>query len=115
MNKEQLKDKLLKEKSVLEESLNNVANKDKEVQGNWEAKYPITQERDLEDAQDEVEEYGTNLELEHTLEKRLLLVNEALDRIGKGEYGKCQKCGMDIAEERLEADPAARTCEHCTE
>src|SRR5687767_9565624 len=34
-------------------------------------------------------------------------VDHALDRIAKGTYGTCERCGEDIPAERLEAIPAA--------
>jgi DnaK suppressor protein len=34
----------------------------------------------------------------------------ALDKIDEGTYGVCEIGGEPIEEERLEADPAARTC-----
>ena len=42
-------------------------------------------------------------------------VDEALARIGKGEYGLCQACHEEIARERLEAVPHARLCIACKE
>jgi len=44
------------------------------------------------------------------LEARYDLVLEALRRIENNTYGKCEVCGKTIEEERLEADPSARTC-----
>lgn len=40
-------------------------------------------------------------------------IEAALVRIRTGEYGYCLKCGEDIAEKRLQADPAALTCMTC--
>ena len=37
----------------------------------------------------------------------------ALERIKQGIYGKCQKCGIDIAPARLEAVPHALHCIKC--
>lgn len=42
-------------------------------------------------------------------------VRNALNKIDKGDYGKCELCGRDIAEERLEALPYARLCLDCQE
>lgn len=47
--------------------------------------------------------------------KHLLLVEEALNRIDRGEYGYCQQCGEDIAPKRLEVQPWARHCVSCQE
>jgi len=47
--------------------------------------------------------------------KHLLLVEEALNRIDRGEYGYCQQCGEDVAPKRLEVQPWARHCVRCQE
>jgi RNA polymerase-binding transcription factor DksA len=40
-------------------------------------------------------------------------LDDALDRLRKGSYGRCERCGRPIAAERLAARPAARTCITC--
>ena len=42
-------------------------------------------------------------------------VQEALERINKKEYGKCQHCGAEISPKRLEVLPFARFCVPCQE
>jgi len=42
-------------------------------------------------------------------------VQEALERIDKKEYGKCQHCGAAISPKRLEVLPFARFCVPCQE
>jgi RNA polymerase-binding transcription factor DksA len=37
-------------------------------------------------------------------------VQDALDRLDKGTYGRCAVCGREIDDERLEARPEAVTC-----
>lgn len=44
---------------------------------------------------------------------RLQMINNALDRIKQGTYGKCLVCKQDIPEERLEAIPYAFMCINC--
>jgi DnaK suppressor protein len=41
------------------------------------------------------------------------LIEEALERIMNGEFGKCLDCGKDIPEARLEARPYAVYCVNC--
>ncbi|MBQ9788311.1 MAG: TraR/DksA family transcriptional regulator [Lentisphaeria bacterium] len=41
------------------------------------------------------------------------LIEEALERIVNGEFGKCRDCGEDIPEARLEARPYAVYCVKC--
>ncbi len=40
-------------------------------------------------------------------------VNETLDRIKKGTYGFCQKCGKMINTDRLAIKPTAKLCIEC--
>lgn len=42
-------------------------------------------------------------------------IKRALSRLEAGDYGSCVTCGGDIAEERLEANPAAENCIDCAE
>ena len=42
-------------------------------------------------------------------------IDEALQMIEKGTYGKCQECGSPIKESRLRAVPFARLCISCQE
>jgi RNA polymerase-binding transcription factor DksA len=40
-------------------------------------------------------------------------INEALERLRRGSYGVCERCGRKIPGERLGAQPATRTCVEC--
>jgi len=44
------------------------------------------------------------------VEAELAAVERALRRIDDGSYGKCEACGSEIGDDRLEAMPAARFC-----
>ncbi|MBB1248423.1 MULTISPECIES: TraR/DksA family transcriptional regulator [unclassified Rhizobium] len=45
--------------------------------------------------------------------EELRAVNAALDRIARGVFGLCAKCGEPISEARLRAVPQAALCEDC--
>jgi len=47
------------------------------------------------------------------LEKRRSLMDIALSKMEKGEYGICERCGIEIPLERLEFVPEARYCVDC--
>lgn len=110
---EQAKAKLEQRKKDLEKELSGFAVKDQEVPGDWDTKYPRTQEGGLEEAAGEVEEYSTKLHIEFSLETQLKEVNAALERIAKGTYGTCENCGKEIGDERLLAMPESRRCAEC--
>ncbi len=44
---------------------------------------------------------------------KLKQIDDALGRIDDGAYGVCEPCGLEIAEERLEAMPFSRLCRDC--
>lgn len=41
-------------------------------------------------------------------------IKTTLNKINKGTYGKCEKCGKPIEAERLEAMPTATMCVACS-
>ena len=51
--------------------------------------------------------------LEENAENLLRAIDQPLERIENGTYGKCERCGREIAEERLEAIPHATRCIDC--
>ena len=55
-------------------------------------------------------EQGENRMLVASLSDQLRDVERALAKFDRGEYGKCETCGKEIADARLEAMPAARYC-----
>ncbi len=112
MNKQAIKEKLEQEKAAIEKQLETFATKDPKVKGDWDSKFPKF-DGDMEGAADEVEEYGSRLPVEFSLETRLRDVNIALEKLEKGKYGKCEKCSKDVEKERLEVHPAARFCMKC--
>ncbi len=108
------KEKLLLEKEKLERSLEKMAVKNEKNKDDWIAKYPkMGNENMVEIEEDELEEYDSRLPISYTLELELKKVNEALERIKKGKYGICLKCGEAIEKGRLIAYPQAKFCKKC--
>lgn len=106
--REEMKAKLLEEKSRLENELSRFATKT-EVVGDYETRHEEIG-RDEDENATETEMYVDNIALEETLEKELGEVVQALSRIEDGTYGICHVCGKDIEEGRLKAYPAADDC-----
>ena len=50
---------------------------------------------------------------ERELEKDAFAVEDALRRVRKGTYGRCEDCGHPIPKERLEVLPQAARCVDC--
>jgi DnaK suppressor protein len=61
----------------------------------------------------QVFEQQRDLALRDRSESQLALVDGALARLDGGTYGRCLRCGRDIAPERLEALPWAEHCIDC--
>jgi len=55
----------------------------------------------------------TNATLAEENSTELKRVEEALERISRGDYGICKKCGIQIKGERLAALPHAKFCVEC--
>jgi DnaK suppressor protein len=105
------KELLETEKTNLEKQLATIARPNTENPGQWEAiQVDTTQESDLHDQADLLDQYQENRALVDVLNPRHTEVVAALERIKEGSYGICMKCHKPIEEERLNADPAAMTC-----
>lgn len=116
MNIDTHKQRLLEEKALLEKELGTVAEPVAHATGGFQAK-----EDDFsnEPASLDPVELGTELEsltrneaISDTLEQRYKNVTDALAKIESddGSYGVCEISGETIEEDRLAANPAARTC-----
>lgn len=106
------KKKLEEELVTLEGELTSVGQKNPDNLKDWEAKPAdlnalSSDESELADTQ---EEFEGNTAILKRLEVRFNDVKKALEKIGNGTYGICETSGEPIETERLEANPAARTC-----
>ena len=78
-----------------------------------------SRERDLEATQDPADmaanAYTKELLISMSANDRKLLqlIDEALERVERGEYGECVNCGEPLTEKRLDAVPWARYCLKC--
>lgn len=107
----QLKEKLVLEKNRIKEELGRIA---KPIKNTDDYSTNFTNIGDDEDENaSEVEEYTDNLALETAFEKQLKEIDEALEKMELGTYGKCENCKTDIPLDRLMAYPAAKTCLNC--
>lgn len=104
---EELKQKLLGEKTRLEAELGRFANPTGGA-GQFETNFENIG-TDPDENATEVENYTDNLALEGSLETQLGDVLVALEKMEKGTYGICEKTGEEIPLDRLRAYPEART------
>lgn len=111
METQDLKHKLEDELLVLEGELRDLGWENPKT-GEWEATggdidSTATEDDELADRQ---EQFGINQAEVAPLEARWKEVKEALRKMDEGLYGVCDVCGEKIEEDRLDANPAARTC-----
>lgn len=114
MNKKELayfKDKLIKEKTLLEEELATISRVNPRNSDDWEATTTDIEvdSADENEVADKLEELEENKSILGQLEPQLNEVKAALKRIEDGTYGVCEVSGEPIEKERLEANPSART------
>lgn len=58
-------------------------------------------------------EKGEHRVLANSIQEALADVDRALLKLDEGTYGRCESCGGEIGEPRLEAMPATRYCIDC--
>jgi len=80
----------------------------------------LQRERLADSAGDDQADTGTKtfereqeITLANTLLERITQVERAIDRLGAGNYGYCERCGNAIPVERLAAFPSATLCVSC--
>lgn len=106
------KEKLEGEKALLKKELESVGRVNPENPADWEAKPTNTEflATDPNEVADNIEDFEQNTGILKQLEIRWNDILGALERIEKGTYGTCEIEKHPIEKERLEANPAARTC-----
>ena len=111
LDKKKIKEKLEKERDILIEELRDMGKLNTET-NEWEAipeelNFP---ESDQNDMADRFEDFEARSSMLKTLEPRLNNILKALKELPKESFGKCEVCKKDIEQDRLDANPAARTC-----
>jgi DnaK suppressor protein len=113
MDTNHFKEKLEAERKLLEKELNELGFKNTE--GEWEVSAEqmdvATPQQDANEAGDRVEDFEEREGESKALQARWMEVEHALEKIKNGKYGLCEVDNAPIESERLEANPAARTCE----
>ncbi len=61
----------------------------------------------------ETMEFDKQLSIAQTYKERLAKVDSALNKIDKGKYGVCEKCGAKISLDVLKAAPESKLCKNC--
>ena len=106
------KKRLEEERDKLFAELERIAFPDPENPENWILKAPDLDimEADQNEVADRAEEVHIDSIVLDELEGRYRAILHALRKFDAGTYGICEESGVPIEEDRLDANPAARTC-----
>jgi RNA polymerase-binding transcription factor DksA len=112
MDTQKYREALVAEKAKLEAELATVGRRNPQNPQDWD---PIPGQHDDDrsdenDNADALNELVNDEAIVRQLEVQLAEVEAALARIADGSYGKCEVSGEEIEADRLDANPAARTC-----
>jgi len=117
MKTDKYKNKLEEEKKILEDELSELGKLINKKTDDWEAApesemntQEVQNEGDMAERSEDFEERSSQL---NVLETRLLNIDGALNKIKNNKFGICETCGVEIEEDRLEANPAAQSCKNC--
>ncbi len=106
------KTKLETELDLVTNELQSLGVENPTAPGDWiptplNAAHAESDPNDLADRSEEWQERRGTLDV---LEARYTNLNRALEKITIGTFGRCELCQKEIEADRLEANPAARTC-----
>lgn len=108
------KEKLEAELAQIEGELKSAGRLVNPETGDWEGATPemdtMPPQAEKNEAADAIEEFETNRGITENLEARWKEIRHALEKVERGTYGTCEAGDHEIEEERLEANPSARTC-----
>jgi RNA polymerase-binding transcription factor DksA len=100
------------EMGLVEKELSKIGRKNPDNKADWEAEPGDmnVDSADPNEVADNIEEFEGNTAVLKELEIRYNDVKDALQKIEDDKYGICEVSAEPIEEERLIANPAARTC-----
>jgi RNA polymerase-binding transcription factor DksA len=112
MNTDNIKERLLKEKSRVLSMLANVAKKNPNISGDFDPVEPELNidQADESDVAEAIEGFQENVLTTDSLEGELLEINQSLKDLEDGKYGICRVCGQKIEDDRLSVIVYAQTC-----
>lgn len=111
LDKKKIKEKLEVERDVLLDQIRDIGKLNPET-NEWEAtpEERDSRESDQNDMADRFEDFESRSVMIKTLESRLNSILSALNGLNKESFGKCEICEKDIEMDRMEVNPAAKTC-----
>lgn len=113
MDWQKQKEQLLTQKQEIEKSLSNLAEAGLGESMADSVEELSSYDNHPADLGSEMFERSKDLALRDNLQIQLVKINDALQAIDAGTYGKCSECGNPISEERLTAMPSTTLCLEC--
>lgn len=112
INTDAYKEKLQHELNDITDELKDLGIHNPQVKEDWIAipEGVETSEADENVGADRAEDWLERTATLGALETRYNNIVRAIAKIDSGTYGTCELCGKAIEEDRLDANPAARTC-----
>jgi DnaK suppressor protein len=105
LNIEEIKNNLLKEKEELEIILKSINEEIEHIRSNEVYEYS-----EVAEAYEEKQDLHIKKE---KIEERIKKILNTLEKIEKGNFGMCVKCGNPIEEVRIKFDPTLEYCRNC--
>lgn len=100
-------------KGILEDRRREIHDKLRSLRESIPADAPDVKDAEEQSVDDFVQE--VDLALMQMKSETLKKIEEALQRLDAGTYGRCQECDAEIPSARLRALPFAALCRHCQE
>jgi RNA polymerase-binding transcription factor DksA len=111
LDKKKIKEKLEIERDVLLGQIRDIGKLNPET-NEWEAipEERDSRESDQNDMADRFEDFEARSIMIKVLETRLNNILSALKGLNRESFGRCEVCKKDIEMDRMEVNPAAKTC-----
>jgi len=111
LDKKIIKEKLENERDVVLGQVRDIGKLNLET-NEWEAipEERDSRESDQNDMADRFEDFEARSIMVKVLEKRLNNILSSLKGLNRESFGKCEVCKKEIEMDRMEVNPAAKTC-----
>ncbi len=111
LDKKKIKEKLENERDVLLEQIRDIGKLNPET-NEWEAtpEELNSRESDQNDMADRFEDFEARSIMIKVLESRLNNILSSLKGLNRESFGRCEVCKKNIEMDRMEVNPAAKTC-----
>ena len=109
MDRKATKERLVRERADLEGTVDRIRERLAVPQRDSGGEIALVDQHPA-DAASETEARELDLARQTMFEAKIALIDEALVRLERGEYGRCAVCGRQIPEERLELVPETPYC-----